>query len=96
MATTADDVWRLLGELAEAQFSRQFGAIRHMGPAKLEREAPWLNPESIAEAFAQSLPEKIRKQGGYGGKFRAESGGGWHQSGRLRLRIGNGCRRRER
>lgn len=49
----AEDAVRLLllehGELAEAQFSRQFGAIRHMGPAKLEREAPWLNPESIAE-----------------------------------------------
>jgi hypothetical protein len=37
------------GELPEAQFSRQFGAIRQMGPAKLEREAPWLNPESVAE-----------------------------------------------
>lgn len=37
------------GELSEAQFSRQFGAIRQMGPAKLEREAPWLNPESTAE-----------------------------------------------
>jgi hypothetical protein len=37
------------GEMSEAQFSRQFGTIRQMGPAKLEREAPWLNPESIAE-----------------------------------------------
>lgn len=37
------------GEVPEAQFSRQFGAIRQMGPAKLEREAPWLNPESVAE-----------------------------------------------
>jgi len=37
------------GDMSEAQFSRQFGAIRQMGPAKLEREAPWLNPESIAE-----------------------------------------------
>lgn len=37
------------GELAEAQFSRQFGAIRQMGPAKLERETPWLYPESVAE-----------------------------------------------
>lgn len=37
------------GELAEAQFTRQFGGIRQMGPAKLEREMPWLNPESTAE-----------------------------------------------
>lgn len=37
------------GELAEAQFSREYGAIRQMGPAKLERESPWVYPESIAE-----------------------------------------------
>lgn len=37
------------GEMAEAQFSRDFGSIRQMGPAKLERETPWLYPESIAE-----------------------------------------------
>lgn len=37
------------GEVPEAQFSREFGAIRQMGPAKLERESPWLYPESIAE-----------------------------------------------
>jgi len=37
------------GELPEAQFSREFGAVRQMGPAKLERESPWLYPESIAE-----------------------------------------------
>lgn len=37
------------GEIAEAQFSREFGAIRQMGPAKLERESPWLYPESVAE-----------------------------------------------
>ncbi len=37
------------GEMAEAQFSRQFGGIRQMGPAKLERETPWLYPESTAE-----------------------------------------------
>jgi hypothetical protein len=37
------------GEVAEAQFSREFGAIRQMGPAKLERESPWLYPESTAE-----------------------------------------------
>lgn len=37
------------GELAEAQFAREFGSIRQMGPAKLERETPWLYPESVAE-----------------------------------------------
>lgn len=37
------------GEMVEAQFSRQFGSIRQMGPAKLERETPWLYPENIAE-----------------------------------------------
>lgn len=37
------------GELPEAQFSRQFGPVRQMGPSKLEREAPWLNPDSVAE-----------------------------------------------
>jgi hypothetical protein len=37
------------GEMAEAQFSREFGGIRQMGPAKLDRETPWLYPESIAE-----------------------------------------------
>lgn len=37
------------GELAEAQFSRQFGSIRQMGPAKLERETPWFYPQNVAE-----------------------------------------------
>jgi hypothetical protein len=37
------------GEMAEAQFTRQFGGIRQMGPAKLEREMPWITPESTAE-----------------------------------------------
>jgi hypothetical protein len=37
------------GEMAEAQFSRQFGGIRQMGPAKLQRETPWEYPESTAE-----------------------------------------------
>jgi len=37
------------GEMSEAQFSREFGSVRQMGPAKLERETPWLYPESIAE-----------------------------------------------
>lgn len=36
-------------EIAEAQFSREFGSIRQMGPAKLDRETPWLYPENVAE-----------------------------------------------
>jgi hypothetical protein len=39
------------GELTEAHFSREFGSIRQMGPAKLERETPWLYPESVAEVL---------------------------------------------
>ena len=37
------------GEMRESQFSRVYGTIRQMGPAKLNREQPWFNPESIAE-----------------------------------------------
>lgn len=37
------------GEQAEAQFSREYGSIRQMGPAKLEREQPWHTPECVAE-----------------------------------------------
>ncbi len=37
------------GEMAEAQFSREHGSIRQMGPSKLVRETPWLYPENIAE-----------------------------------------------
>lgn len=37
------------GEMREAQFSRTYGSIRQMGPAKLNREQPWFYPESIAE-----------------------------------------------
>ncbi len=37
------------GEMVEAQFCRQYGSIRQMGPAKLEREMPWLYPQNVAE-----------------------------------------------
>ena len=37
------------GEMGAAQFSREYGGIRLMGPAKLEREMPWMFPESVAE-----------------------------------------------
>ncbi|MCB0046402.1 MAG: hypothetical protein KDD92_13325 [Caldilineaceae bacterium] len=39
------------GEIAEAQFSRAYGSIRQMGPARLEREQPWFAPESMAEVL---------------------------------------------
>ena len=39
------------GEMVEAQFSREFGSVRQMGPAKLERETPWLFPENVAEVL---------------------------------------------
>ena len=34
-----------------AMFTRLFGEIREMGPARLEREKPYLNPSGIAEAL---------------------------------------------
>lgn len=37
------------GEVAESHFSREFGSIRQMGPAKLDRETPWLYPENVSE-----------------------------------------------
>lgn len=37
------------GEMGAAQFSREYGGIRRMGPAKLARETPWMFPESVAE-----------------------------------------------
>ncbi|HFC13003.1 MAG TPA: hypothetical protein ENJ56_09195, partial [Anaerolineae bacterium] len=39
------------GRLPVATFSRQFGEVRQMGPGKLEREEPWLNPVSPAESL---------------------------------------------
>lgn len=37
------------GRLPVATFSRQFGAVRQMGPAALERDEPWFDPVSAAE-----------------------------------------------
>ncbi|MEM7126341.1 MAG: hypothetical protein AAF702_08455 [Chloroflexota bacterium] len=37
------------GQMVEAHFAREYGSIRQMGPAKLERESPWLYPENVAE-----------------------------------------------
>jgi hypothetical protein len=37
------------GRMRAAQFSRQYGEIRPMGPGRLEREEPWRDPVSAAE-----------------------------------------------
>jgi hypothetical protein len=39
------------GKLSVAALSREFGTIRPMGPGKLEREEPWLMPESAVEGL---------------------------------------------
>lgn len=39
------------GKLPVAAFERRFGAIRPMGPGKLERERPWLAPANAAEVL---------------------------------------------
>jgi hypothetical protein len=39
------------GRLPVATFIRQFGDVRQMGPAALERDEPWYDPESVAESL---------------------------------------------
>jgi hypothetical protein len=39
------------GQLPAPAFARRFGAIRPMGPGRLEREAPWRDPETTTEAL---------------------------------------------
>lgn len=39
------------GKLPYARFIRRYGELRPMGPARREREKPWLNPVSISEAL---------------------------------------------
>jgi hypothetical protein len=39
------------GRLPVATFSRDYGDIRPMGPGRLEREEPWLDPVNAAEAL---------------------------------------------
>ena len=39
------------GKMPTAIFSRMYGEIRPMGPGKMEREKPYLNPASLAEAL---------------------------------------------
>ncbi|MEJ2554657.1 MAG: helicase-associated domain-containing protein [Anaerolineae bacterium] len=43
---------RVAGGWMEApRFARHFGAVRSMGPARLEREQPWLSPANPAEGL---------------------------------------------
>ncbi|MEM9774011.1 MAG: hypothetical protein AAF902_05490, partial [Chloroflexota bacterium] len=37
------------GRMSRATFVRQFGDVRQMGPGAMEREEPWLDPQSSAE-----------------------------------------------
>jgi hypothetical protein len=39
------------GQLPAARFCREHGAVRRMGPGRLEREKPWRDPQSPAEAL---------------------------------------------
>ena len=39
------------GRLPAARFGHQHGAVRRMGPGRLEREKPWRDPQSPAEAL---------------------------------------------
>ncbi len=39
------------GRMTVGEFGRNFGTVREMGPAKLEREEPWYSPASVAEAL---------------------------------------------
>ncbi len=39
------------GRAGAAQFSRRFGEVRPMGPARRDREMPWLDPASAAEVL---------------------------------------------
>ncbi len=39
------------GRIPVAAFSRQHGEVRQMGPGRMEREEPWLDPVSPAEAL---------------------------------------------
>lgn len=46
-----DDLLRHDGKLPYAQFTRQYGDLRPMGPARRERERPWLDPASVTESL---------------------------------------------
>ena len=39
------------GRMPSATFERRFGAVRPMGPGKLERKRPWMSPVNVAEVL---------------------------------------------
>ncbi len=39
------------GRMPAAAFERRFGAVRPMGPGRLERERPWLSPANVTETL---------------------------------------------
>jgi hypothetical protein len=46
-----DDLIAHGGKIPVSTFARTHGEVRMMGPARLEREEPWFEPESAAEAL---------------------------------------------
>ena len=50
-AATLADLVAAAGRIPVASFSREHGEVRLMGPARLEREEPWLDPATPAEAL---------------------------------------------
>ncbi|KAA3660783.1 MAG: hypothetical protein DWQ04_18395 [Chloroflexi bacterium] len=50
-AAAIDDLVASNGRIPVATFERTHGAVRMMGPGKLEREEPWFDPVSPAEAL---------------------------------------------
>ena len=53
-AEAIKDLVRSGGKMPIATFTRKYGEIRQMGPGALEREEPWLDPESHAEEIGRA------------------------------------------
>ena len=50
-AATFEDLLKAGGRISIAAFERKHGTVRLMGPGRLEREEPWLDPVSPAEGL---------------------------------------------
>jgi hypothetical protein len=50
-AVALEELIREQGRMPVATFSRKYGELRLMGPGRLEREEPWLDPVSPVEAL---------------------------------------------
>lgn len=50
-AAAINDLAAAHGRIPVAAFEREHGAVRLMGPGRLEREEPWFDPQSPAEAL---------------------------------------------